>query len=199
MSFKRRCRVGLAVVLALVFVVGCGKDDGPTVAATTVVDTAKAVEATTAEGLDLSKLSTFVVSSEDLHDGVWDTVITNTRNGQNRSPQLKWEPVEGAACYAVFMVDTTVRNWVHWKSLEVTETSLDAGWAPKSQYVGPYPPSGTHEYEIFVLALKHKVEKVNINFDTSNPRILVAAQDIDGEDGNILSYGHLTGTYTYGD
>ncbi|MBR6365516.1 MAG: hypothetical protein IKS10_05415 [Lachnospiraceae bacterium] len=88
---------------------------------------------------------------------------------------------------------------MHWKSLEVTDTNLDAGWASKSQYVGPYPPSGTHEYEIFVLALKHKVDKVNINFDTSNPRILIAAQEIDGEDGNILAYGHLTGTYTYGD
>ena len=31
------------------------------------------------------------VTSTDLHDGVWDTVITNTNNGSNVSPQLSWE------------------------------------------------------------------------------------------------------------
>ena len=38
----------------------------------------------------------FTVTSEDIHDGVWDDVISNTNAGSNKSPQLSWEPVEGA-------------------------------------------------------------------------------------------------------
>ena len=149
--------------------------------------------------LDLSKLSTFELSSDDLHDGVWDTVITKTKNGENRSPQLAWEPVDGASCYAIFMVDTTAANWLHWKSISDSDTVLPAGWAPADEYVGPYPPDGTHDYEVFVLALKQKPERIKMIFDMSNPEILKSAKEIDGDDGNIISYGHLTGTYTHGD
>ena len=179
----------------------------PTTAATTVaeVQTTSAVEAvaeTTAESkeLDLSKLSTFELSSEDLHDGVWDTAITKTANGENRSPQLSWKPVDGASCYAVFMIDTSAGNWLHWKSVTDSETVLPAGWAPQSEYVGPYPPSGTHDYEIYVLALKEKPERIKGSFDNSNPKMLEYAKEIDGEkEDNIISYGHLMGTYTHGD
>ena len=75
----------------------------------TEAETEEATEATEPEEskeLDLSKLSTFELSSEDLHDGVWDPDISNTSKGSNRSPQLKWEAVDGAGCYAVFMIDT---------------------------------------------------------------------------------------------
>lgn len=178
-----------------------------TTAATTVAEeqTTSAVEAvaeTTAESkeLDLSKLSTFELSSEDLHDGVWDTVITKTEKGENRSPQLSWKPVDGASCYAVFMIDTSAGNWLHWKSVTDSETVLPAGWAPQSEYVGPYPPSGTHDYEIYVLALKEKPERIKGSFDNSNPKMLEYAKEIDGEkEDNIISYGHLMGTYTHGD
>ncbi len=179
----------------------------PTTAAATAaeVQTTSAVEAvaeTTAESkeLDLSKLSTFELSSEDLHDGVWDTVITKTEKGENRSPQLSWKPVDGASCYAVFMIDTSAGNWLHWKSVTDSETVLPAGWAPQSEYVGPYPPSGTHDYEIYVLALKEKPERIKGSFDNSNPKMLEYAKEIDGEkEDNIISYGHLMGTYTHGD
>jgi len=163
---------------------------------------AETIAETTAESkeLDLSKLSTFELSSEDLHDGVWDTVITKTTNGENRSPQLSWAPVEGASCYVVFMIDTSAGNWLHWKSGTENETVLPAGWAPQSEYVGPYPPGGTHDYEIFVFALKEKPEKIKGSFNGSNPRMMEYAKDIDGEnEDNIISYGHLTGTYTHGD
>ncbi|MCR4639031.1 hypothetical protein [Ruminococcus sp.] len=179
----------------------------PTTAATTAaeVQATSAVEAvaeTTAESkeLDLSKLSTFELSSEDLHDGVWDTVITKTEKGENRSPQLSWKPVDGASCYAVFMIDTSAGNWLHWKSVTDSETVLPAGWAPQSEYVGPYPPSGTHDYEIYVLALKEKPERIKGSFDNSNPKMLEYAKEIDGEkEDNIIFYGHLMGTYTHGD
>ena len=177
----------------------------PTTAATTAAPeqttSAQETEAeTTTESKehDFSKLSTFELSSDDLHDGVWDEDITNTLNGSNRSPQLSWEPVDGAGCYAIFMVDTTASNWIHWKSVTESETDLPAGWAPESEYVGPYPPKGyTHDYEIFVMALREQPERIKGSFDNSNPKLLEFAKEMDGEnEDNIISYGHLTGTYT---
>ena len=46
------------------------------------------------------------VSSSNVADGVWDTKITNTTNGENLSPELSWSSVEGALGYEVYMIDT---------------------------------------------------------------------------------------------
>lgn len=210
MSFSKLTAILLAL-LAFLLNIGCTQESPPssaedstkaavtTAASETEAATDAVTEAATeSKELDLSKLSTFELSSEDLNDGVWDEDITNTLNGSNRSPQLSWEPVDGAGCYAIFMVDTTASNWIHWKSVTESETKLPAGWAPESEYVGPYPPKGyTHDYEIFVLALKKQPEKIKGAFDNSNPKMLEYAKEIDGEnEDNIISYGHLTGTYT---
>ncbi len=145
-------------------------------------------------------ISTFELSSEDLHDGVWDSIITNTDNGSNVSPQLAWEPVPDAGCYVILMVDTTVQDWIHWKSNNVTETNLPQGWAPQDEYIGPYPPGGTHDYEIYVFALKEPVERVKGAFNNSNMKFKANALALDevteGASGNIIAYGHITGTYT---
>ena len=69
-------------------------------------------------------LPQFDVTSTNLHSGVWDTVITNTENGNNVSPQLSWEPVESAKSYVIYMVDTSAGNRLHWSSGNITETSL---------------------------------------------------------------------------
>ena len=148
---------------------------------------------------DFSDFKEFELSSSDLHDGVWDTVITTTANGSNRSPQLSWAPVEGAGCYAIFMVDTTAGNWLHWKSVSESETELPAGWAPENEYKGPYPPSGTHNYEVYVFALKQAPERIKGGFDASNEKMYDFMKELDGDSGNIISYGHILGTYTYGD
>ena len=140
----------------------------------------------------------FEVTSEDLRDGVWDTIITNTKNGSNVSPQLSWEPVEGAAAYVVYMVDTSATNWMHWRSGNITETSLEQGSASEREYVGPYPPSGTHTYEIWVYALESPVEKVPGKFNQANGLFDDYRNQIN-ETSKILAVGHLSGTYTYGD
>ena len=214
MSYSRIIAILLAL-LAFLFNIGCTQEspsssaeDSTKAAVTTAAPETEAAAdaateaATAAESkeLDLSKLSTFELSSEDLHDGVWDTAITKTSNGENRSPQLSWEAVDGAGCYAIFMIDTSANNWLHWKSVTDSETVLPAGWAQSDEYVGPYPPSGTHDYEIFVLALKEQPERIKGSFDNSNPKMLEYAKEIDGEnEDNIISYGHLMGTYTHGD
>lgn len=148
---------------------------------------------------DLNTLAGFDITSEDLHDGVWDTVITNTKNGSNRSPQLSWKPVDGASDYVVYMVDTTANNWIHWKSVTSGKTDLPAGWASEKEYVGPYPPSGKHDYVIYVFALKESAGKIEGKFDSSCPKFFELIKSLDNEGGNIVAYGTLNGTYTHGD
>ena len=149
-----------------------------------------------AAAFDPANLPQIALASEDLHEGVWDPDITKTDKGSNRSPQLQWEPVGDAACYAVYMVDTTATFWLHWKSANVTETALPAGWASGEEYVGPYPPSGTHDYEIRVYALKEPVTEDKSKFDSSNYGFDDMVKALDGDGGNVLAYGTLTGSYT---
>ena len=143
------------------------------------------------------------ITSADLHDGVWDSVITNTKNGLNVSPQLSFEPVDGAESYMIYMVDNTATYWLHWISNNVTETDLEQGWAGQDEYVGPYPPDGTHEYEIYVIALKQPVSEVYGQFDKANiffeDNKYNCNKTDDGQPGNILAIGRLVGTYTAGE
>ena len=215
MKHSQRTALAAAAVLALLGTAACGNQTVPQTSAPEPVLTSapetdapesaaeesaaeeisEAAEAP-AEPFDPAKLPQITIASEDLHDGVWDPDITKTDKGSNRSPQLSWEPVEGAACYAVYMVDTTASFWLHWKSADVTETTLPAGWAPANEYVGPYPPSGTHDYEIRIYALKESVTEDKSKFDSGNSGFDDMVTALDGNGGNVLAYGTLTGTYT---
>ena len=144
---------------------------------------------------------TFEVTSTDLTDGIWNEVISNTSDGKNVSPELSWAPVEGAACYAVYMVDMDTNGFLHWKSNGIDVTELQEGWAPKSDYIGPYPPEGTtHTYVVYVIALRTPVERLKGALNGSNPKMESFIQAVDTDDsgntGNIISYGLLAGTYT---
>ena len=144
----------------------------------------------------------FEVTSTSLNQGVWDDIISNTSKGANRSPQLKWSPVDGAGLYVIIMDDPDAKDWMHWKSDHVTETSLDEGWASSSDYIGPYPPSGsTHTYEVYVIALKAPVERVKGAFNGQNPKFEENFQtldtDADGNSGNIIAVGRISGTFTH--
>jgi len=145
-------------------------------------------------------LSTFELSSEDLQDGEWNPVISSVDDGLNASPQLSWEGVSEATSYVVYMVDSSAGYWLHWKSKNVTETNLSQGWASEEEYIGPYPPGGTHSYDIYVFALRQPVERVKGTFNTANAIFYDNAMELDiaddGSTGNIISYGYLPGTYT---
>ena len=205
----------LTLILAAVSAFSCSAAD----TTASVTDTAPAAETTEAaaaesvtetendkptaaassDELDFSALSTFELTSSDLKDGVWDSVITNTQNGSNRSPQLSWKPVEGASEYVVYMVDTTASNWVHWRAVTEGVTELAAGYSSEKEYVGPYPPDGTHDYVVYVFALKEKAKKVRGALDSASPEFFKLIKSLDNDGGNILAYGTITGTYTKGD
>ena len=135
-----------------------------------------------------------------MKDGYWDEITANTVSGQNLSPDLSWEPVEGAACYAIYMVDINTHYFLHWVQGDITETSLAQGFAGSKYYIGMYPPPGdTHVYNIYVLALKNPVDRVKGSVNGISPKfpdfIKALDTDKDGNTGNIISVGKISGKF----
>ena len=147
----------------------------------------------------------FELTSTDLENGVWADIISNAR-GNDSSPELSWEPVEGAAEYIIYMVDMNTPDQIvcgvlHWKACGITVTELPEGWAPSTDYIGPNPGSGvTHIYEVYVVALKEPVERLKGSVRGLNPKFKDFIQGLDtdseGNTGNILAYGKISGTFT---
>ncbi|MCR5543458.1 MAG: hypothetical protein K6F55_04850 [Eubacterium sp.] len=80
--------------------------------------------------------------------------------------------MEGATVYAIYMVDINMHYFLHWNSIGVTETSLPEGWAPQSDYFGPYPPKGaTHTYDVYVIALKNPIDRLKGGVNTQTLKI----------------------------
>ncbi|MBR3279131.1 MAG: hypothetical protein IKG01_09595 [Lachnospiraceae bacterium] len=149
----------------------------------------------------VSKYPAFAVTSQSLHDGKWDEITANTVDGKNASPELSWEPIEGAYTYVIYMIDMDTAYFIHWKSADITETSLPEGWATSTDYVGPYPPPGsTHHYNVYVFALKNPVERAKGGINSICPRVpeFMEALDTDasGNTGNIIAVGRVSGAYT---
>ncbi len=189
MSKKNFAKLGFIIGILCLILSGCGKESGGS-------------EMNISDNEDMMSgfgVRQFEVTSDDLHDGVWDTIITNTEYGENVSPSLSWDPVEGADSYVIYMVDTTARNWMHWKSNDVKDTDIERGWASEDEYVGPYPPNGTHDYEIYVIAIKEGLDTIGGDFDAANTGFDDDLKELNVPAGNILAYGHIVGTYTHGD
>ena len=140
------------------------------------------------------------MTSDSLHDGFWDDETSNAGDNKSLSPQLSWEPVEGASCYVIYMIDVSANNFLHWKQGDITETNLTKGFSPRKNYVGPYPPNGsTHKYLVSVIALKNPSEKVTGSLRNGFPEVGDAIKamdtDKDGNTGNILAAGKISGLY----
>ena len=151
--------------------------------------------------IPFSGLPEFEVTSSCLNNGIWDTKITNTDAGENISPDLTWEPVDGASQYVVIMIDG---SWLH-MDVFTTETSLAEGaygtGSKGEQYVGPYPPKGNpHTYTVFVFALAEEPEDITLLFNSSGNMISNIYDDLDtgasGSTGNVIAYGRLDGNFT---
>ncbi|MCR5275039.1 MAG: hypothetical protein K6E26_06720, partial [Clostridiales bacterium] len=69
-----------------------------TVSETEASETTQAVADNTGDEY-IGQYKAFVVTSESLHDGYWDDETSDTNGNPNLSPQLSWDPVEGASCY----------------------------------------------------------------------------------------------------
>lgn len=88
--------------------------------------------------------------------------------GQNVSPPLSWEnPPDGTKSFALSIIDLhpVARNFVHWLVIDITADvtalkeaasgqGMPAGSKELKAYTGPNPPSGSHDYELTLYALK---------------------------------------------
>jgi phosphatidylethanolamine-binding protein (PEBP) family uncharacterized protein len=97
--------------------------------------------------------------------------------------------------------DVIVCGVLHWKASGITVTELPEGWALSTDYVGPNPGAGvTHIYEVYVVALKEPVERLKGSVRAPNPKFKDFIQGLDtdseGNTGNILAYGKISGTFT---
>lgn len=180
------------------------------VISTEVEETTTTAEETTEETTEsveeytdfLQGHDTFILNSDDLVDGVWAEAITSTLNGESLSPELHWDEVEGASCYVVYMVNVSTTNFIHLKTDMITATSLAQGELSLTEYFGIHPEEGTVcTYDVYVVALANPVERVKgtlaspcLNFEEFINDLDV---DIDGNSGNIIAYGRLSGSYSH--
>lgn len=159
---------------------------------------------TETEGAIMKDVKTIKVTSDDLHEGKWDDSISNTAAGENASPQLSWDWVQGAGEYVIYMIDEYDTDfWLHWRAYGILDNYHAHGeeFAEEvfNEYVGPYPPEGVHEYVVYVFALKGPASSYPGNFDAESVSVDVVREGLDqaedGGDGNILAEGSIKGTY----
>ena len=148
----------------------------------------------------MSQYEEFELTSEDIEDGFWVDAISSSPAGDDVSPQLSWDPVDGAGQYIIYMVDISANYLIHWKAEGVTETHLDRGWAD-SYYFGPYPRTGlTNTYDIYVIAIRNPIDRLrgSLRVPNENFPLFLAYLDIDaeGNTGNIIAYGHISAQYS---
>lgn len=111
--------------------------------------------------------------------------------------------MEGANYYAVMMFDVDA-NWLHFMVTDVTGTELEQGaYTATDTYVGPYPPksAGTHTYRIAVFAIQKQPNDTIAKPDSrqSYAELVNHLNQVGGSSDNIIAYGYVEGTYTYGD
>jgi Raf kinase inhibitor-like YbhB/YbcL family protein len=89
------------------------------------------------------------------------------KKAENVSPPLEWDGMpEGTKALALACVDIhpVARNYVHWLVADISPqlSSLpegaagdrNSGFIEIEPYAGPFPPSGTHDYEFTLYALR---------------------------------------------
>jgi Raf kinase inhibitor-like YbhB/YbcL family protein len=89
------------------------------------------------------------------------------KKAQNLSPPLEWQGApEGTGSFALAFVDIhpVARGYVHWLVADISPqlNSLpegagggrNSGFTEVKPYIGPFPPSGTHDYEFTLYALR---------------------------------------------
>jgi Raf kinase inhibitor-like YbhB/YbcL family protein len=123
---------------------------------------------------------TLSLASSSFADG-GDIPQRHGKKFDNVSPQLSWTGApDEAKSFALALVDTdpVARGYVHWLVIDIdaVNTSLPEGAADGGMptgsrelkpYAGPFPPSGTHDYEFTLYALDAETVpmRANVSFD----------------------------------
>ena len=135
------------------------------------------------------------VASESLgEDGSWDILCTQFEEGENLSPEVSWEAVEGATQYAVFMYCPSLANVMTMRVMGIEDLQIPLGYA--EEYRGMSHKTGTKRFELYVYALKAEPDTVPGEYGEINSYISAVERELDtsgGERGNILARGILKG------
>ncbi len=212
---QRKCRISITRAIAILLIISIISSIGVTMAFSMTDYIYKSRNGHYDKTIDEFKdKATMTVSSKDLQDGKWNDRITNTEKGENLSPELSFDKVEGAEYYYIYMVDETANNWVHWIATDIQKEELDTGANTKEykdnpdfKYIGPYPPkgSGEHTYTIYVFAMKGKPDSdFKPEFDEASlsgdymyyDYLSISKQGNPNEYGNVISYGYISGNYS---
>jgi Raf kinase inhibitor-like YbhB/YbcL family protein len=148
------------------------------------------------------------VSSNAIHGAI---PRAQSEYGDGISPDISWDPVEGARSYALILEDPDSHNprpFVHWVAFNIPAdvTSLPAGMQDYSRlddpkgllqgrnsrgdtgYFGPQPPVGDapHHYHFQVFALDADLD---VPPGADRDEVIVAMSN------HVLAAGELVGTY----
>ena len=123
------------------------------------------------------------------------------KKADNISPQLSWSGApKRTASFVLTMVDLhpIARGYVHWVvtgiPADVTElpenaaaTGLPAGAHESRAYAGPFPPSGTHDYEFTLYAVGRAADV---------PAKATLDQILHAIDPHVMARAKLVGSFT---
>ncbi len=140
-------------------------------------------------------IQTIKIESNSFSEGK-EIPSTYTCQGEDVSPHLKWNSVEGTKAYALVVddPDAPMGPWVHWRIVNIpsNKTELLEGEVVGEEvinsfggtaYGGPCPPSGKHRYYFKIYALDAELENITAeNFDS-----IVAK--------HTIANGQMMGTY----
>jgi Raf kinase inhibitor-like YbhB/YbcL family protein len=120
---------------------------------------------------------------------------------QNISPQLEWDDApEGTRSFALELVDIhpIARDFVHWLVADISQQlsslpegaagSRNPGFTEIKPYAGPFPPSGTHDYQFTLYALR--TDRLGVGPGASLQEFRKAAEQ------NSLAKTALVGKFT---
>ena len=141
----------------------------------------------------------FKLQSSAFDDGQ-EMAQRHGKKAENLSPPLDWEGApEGTRSFALAFVDIhpVARDYVHWlvadispqlSSLPEGGASKPSGWTEIKPYVGPFPPSGTHDYEFTLYALR--TERLGVPLGATLQQFRHAAEQ------NSLATATVVGKFT---
>jgi Raf kinase inhibitor-like YbhB/YbcL family protein len=111
-------------------------------------------------------LGVFILQSPAFENGQ-EMAQKYGNKAQNVSPPLEWQGAPlGTGSFALAFVDIhpVARGYVHWLVADISPhlNSLpegagggrNSGFTEVKPYLGPFPPSGTHDYEFTLYALR---------------------------------------------
>ncbi len=147
----------------------------------------------------IEDIPALTLTSDNIENGTWEQKIG--AKYEDCSPQLKWDPVEGAGFYTILMIDEDDRNHVHWYTT-VDRTTMEYGDCSSLEegYIGPYPPRA-HNYTVYVFAVHERPDTADILLDVEGKDIHNRLNEInsasDSFEDNVISVGSIRGSYKW--